>query len=73
MATSVFDIIIGKDGTIELHCKGFRGPACLETVKIFEKMAGEIKSQEPATGFETGGGYMPNPPKNVGSFEQTLL
>jgi hypothetical protein len=73
MAAREFDITIGKDGAVELHCKGLKGSSCLEAVKLFEKMAGEMKSQQPATGFAKGEINGQNPPKNVGSAAQTLL
>jgi hypothetical protein len=46
-----FEITIGKTGEVELHCKGFKGRACLEAVKMFEKIVGEIKSQEATSEF----------------------
>lgn len=42
-----FDITIGKTGEVEVHVKGFKGRACLDMVKIFEEIVGELKSQEP--------------------------
>ena len=73
MASSEFDITIGDDGAVELRCHGFNAHACLNAVKIFEKMAGEITSPPPATGFDVSARHAPDPSKNVGSFGQTLL
>ena len=41
-----FDITIAADGTVELHVKGFKGRSCLEVVKLFEQMVGEVKSTQ---------------------------
>ena len=40
-----FDITIGKDGSVELHIKGYKGRACLEAAKLFEQIVGEMQSQ----------------------------
>jgi hypothetical protein len=41
-----FDITIGKTGEVELHVKGFKGRACLDVVKLFEEIVGDMKSQQ---------------------------
>lgn len=41
-----FEITIGKDGEVELRLKGFKGRACHDTAKLFEKIVGEIKSEQ---------------------------
>lgn len=46
-----FDITIGKDGSVQLHVKGYKGRGCLEAAKLFEKMVGEMKSQEATSEF----------------------
>ena len=46
-----FDITIGKNGEVELHVKGFKGRACLDAVKVFEEMVGEMKSQQHTSEF----------------------
>jgi hypothetical protein len=46
-----FDITIGKNGEVELHVKGFKGRACLDAVKVFEQMVGEMKSQQHTSEF----------------------
>jgi hypothetical protein len=51
MAQREFDITIGADGTVELHVKGFKGKSCLEVVKLFEQMVGEVKSAQNTTEF----------------------
>lgn len=46
-----FEITIGKTGEVELHVKGFKGRACLEAVKVFEEIVGEMKSQRETSEF----------------------
>ena len=46
-----FDITIGADGNVELHIKGFKGKGCLEAMKMFEKIVGELKSQRETSEF----------------------
>ena len=46
-----FEISIAKNGEVELHLKGFKGRACLEVVKMFEQMVGEMKSQQATSEF----------------------
>lgn len=41
-----FDITIGKDGSVELHVKGYKGKGCLEAMKIFQQIVGELKSEQ---------------------------
>jgi Protein of unknown function (DUF2997) len=40
-----FEITIGPDGAVEVHVKGYKGRRCLEAVKMFEQMVGEMQSQ----------------------------
>ena len=46
-----FDITIGPDGSVELHVKGFKGKGCLEAMKLFEQIVGEVKSQRETSEF----------------------
>jgi len=46
-----FEITIGKTGEVELHVKGFKGKSCLDAVKIFEEIVGEMKSQQQTSEF----------------------
>jgi hypothetical protein len=46
-----FDITISKDGHVELHVKGYKGRACLNAVKLFEQIVGEMKSQQETSEF----------------------
>lgn len=46
-----FDITIGPDGSVELHVRGFKGKGCLEAMKLFEQIVGEVKSQRETSEF----------------------
>jgi len=46
-----FEITIGKTGDVELHVKGYKGRACLDAVKLFEQIVGEMKSQQQTSEF----------------------
>jgi hypothetical protein len=51
MAQREFDITIGPDGSVELHVKGYKGKSCLEAMKLFEQIVGELKSQRETSEF----------------------
>jgi hypothetical protein len=51
MAQREFDITIGADGNVELHVKGYKGRSCLEAMKLFEQVVGELKSQRETSEF----------------------
>jgi hypothetical protein len=46
-----FDITIGKDGSVELHVKGYKGKGCLEAMKIFQQIVGELKEEQRTNEF----------------------
>jgi hypothetical protein len=46
-----FEITIGKTGEVQLHVKGYKGRACLDAVKLFEQIVGEMKSQQQTSEF----------------------
>lgn len=46
-----FDITIAPDGGVEIHVKGYKGKSCLEAMKIFEQVVGEMKSQRETSEF----------------------
>ena len=46
-----FDITIGRNGSVEVHVKGYKGRGCLEAAKLFEKIVGEMKSQRETSEF----------------------
>ena len=43
-----FEITIAPDGSVEVLVKGYKGKSCLEAMKIFEQVVGEMKSQRGA-------------------------
>ncbi len=51
MAQREFNITIGADGSVEVHVKGYKGRSCSEAVKLFEKIVGEIKSEQKTSEF----------------------
>ena len=50
-----FEITIGGNGVVQLHISGYKGKACLEAVKMFQQIVGEMKAQQ-----ETGEFYEPD-------------
>lgn len=46
-----FDITINPDGTVELHVKGYKGKCCLEVIKLFEEVVGEMKQRQETNEF----------------------
>jgi len=46
-----FEITIAANGTVELHVKGYKGKSCLEVMKIFEQVVGEMKSRQETNEF----------------------
>jgi hypothetical protein len=51
MSQREFDITIAPDGSVELHVMGFKGRSCLEALKLFEEIVGEVKSQRETSEF----------------------
>ena len=46
-----FEIRIAPDGTVEVEVKGYKGKRCLDGVKVFEQMIGEIRSRRLTTEY----------------------
>jgi len=46
-----FDITIQPDGSVELHVKGYKGRSCLEAMRLFERVVGELQSQRETSEF----------------------
>ena len=46
-----FDITIGKTGEVALHVQGIKGRGCLEVMKLFEQIVGELKEQRQTSEF----------------------
>lgn len=57
MTPKEIDVTIRPDGEVEIHVQGFKGKACLEVAKAFEKVVGELISQK-----ETHEFYEPDTP-----------
>jgi hypothetical protein len=51
MQAREFDITIAPDGKVELHVSGYKGKGCLDAVKLFEKIVGEMQSQRETSEF----------------------
>lgn len=46
-----FDITIEPDGSVELQVKGYKGKSCLEAMKVFAQLVGEVTSQRATSEF----------------------
>jgi hypothetical protein len=46
-----FEITIAPDGGVELHVKGYKGKSCLEVMKMFEQVVGELRSRQETSEF----------------------
>ncbi|MDQ6631641.1 MAG: DUF2997 domain-containing protein [Verrucomicrobiota bacterium] len=46
-----FNISIAPDGSVELHVQGYKGKSCLEAMKMFQEIVGELKSQRQTSEF----------------------
>ena len=46
-----FEITIAPDGSVELHVKGYKGKSCLEALKLFEQVVGELRSRRETSEF----------------------
>lgn len=46
-----FEITIGPDGNVELHVKGYKGKSCLEAMKVFEQIVGDVKARRETSEF----------------------
>ena len=51
MAQREFEITIAPDGGVELHVKGYKGKSCLEVMKLFEQVVGEMKARRETANF----------------------
>ena len=45
MAQREFDIVISPKGEVQLEVKGYKGKTCLEAMRLFESIVGELKSE----------------------------
>ena len=46
-----FDITIGPGRQVQVHAKGFKGKSCLEAMKFFEQIVGEIRDKQLTSEF----------------------
>ncbi len=46
-----FDITIAADGGVEVHVKGYKGKSCLEVMKLFEQVVGELRDRRETSEF----------------------
>jgi hypothetical protein len=46
-----FEITIAPDGGVEVHLKGYKGKSCLEVMKMFEQVVGELQSRRETSEF----------------------
>jgi hypothetical protein len=40
-----FEITIAADGSVEVQVRGFKGKRCLDAMKIFQEVVGEVRAQ----------------------------
>ncbi|MCX6886881.1 MAG: DUF2997 domain-containing protein [Verrucomicrobiota bacterium] len=50
-----YEITIEANGTVQLHVQGYKGKSCMDVIKAFEKIVGELKSEQ-----KTGEFYEPD-------------
>lgn len=46
-----YAITIGPTGEVELHIDGIKGKGCLEVVKLFESLVGEVREVRHTSSF----------------------
>ena len=46
-----YDITIGPDGSVEVHVQGYKGKSCLDAIKVFQEIVGELKEQRETREF----------------------
>ena len=46
-----YDLTIEPNGEVRLHVRGYKGKRCLDAVRLFEKIVGELKSQQTTSEF----------------------
>ncbi|MBX3744694.1 MAG: DUF2997 domain-containing protein [Verrucomicrobiae bacterium] len=53
-----YDITIGPDGSVEIHVQGHKGRSCLDAIKVFQEIVGELKEQRLTSEFYEPGGQV---------------
>ncbi len=51
MKSREYELTISPKGEVELLVKGYKGKRCLEAVRWFEKIVGELKAQRETSEF----------------------
>jgi len=46
-----FNITIAPDGNVQVHIQGYKGKSCLEVMKMFEQVVGELQSRRETSEF----------------------
>jgi hypothetical protein len=46
-----YDLTIEPNGEVHLQVRGYKGKGCLDAVRLFEKIVGELKSQQTTSEF----------------------
>jgi hypothetical protein len=46
-----FEITIAPNGSVELHVKGYKGKSCMEAMKMFEQVVGELRTRRETSEF----------------------
>lgn len=41
-----FELTISPTGEVEIHVKGYKGRRCLEAMKFFQEIVGELKQEQ---------------------------
>jgi hypothetical protein len=41
-----YDLTIEPNGEVQLHVRGYKGKSCLDAVRLFEQIIGELKSKQ---------------------------
>ena len=51
MVEREFNITISPDGSVALQVKGYKGKSCLEAMKLFEQIVGELQTLRETSEF----------------------
>lgn len=46
-----FELTIGPTGEVEVHVKGYKGRRCLEAMKFFQEIIGDLKQKQHTAEF----------------------
>lgn len=51
MADREYELTIEPDGQVRLHVRGYKGKRCLDAVRMFEEIVGELASKQATSEF----------------------